>query len=85
VGVARERGITLVCTLHQVEMALAHFPRVLALQDGAVAFDLPTPAVTRDRLEQLYARHPGELYGPAPLAEAGPEVQAPAPVVMHCR
>jgi phosphonate transport system ATP-binding protein len=81
---ARERGVTLVCTLHQVEMALAHFPRILALQDGAVAFDLPTTAVTRERLERLYARHPGELHGPAPVPDlAGPV--APAPVVMHCR
>ena len=35
---ARARGITLVATLHHVEMALAHFPRILGLRDGALAF-----------------------------------------------
>jgi phosphonate transport system ATP-binding protein len=36
-------------------MALAHFPRILGLRDGAVAFDLPTAEVTPALLEQLYA------------------------------
>ena len=52
---ARARGITLVATLHQVDMALAHFPRIVGLRDGAVAFDLPPAEVTPALLEQLYA------------------------------
>lgn len=84
VGLARERGITLVATLHQVDMALAHFPRIVGLRDGAVAFDLPTALVTSERLQQLYAQHEDELHGPA--AElADPPPSAPLPVVMHCR
>jgi phosphonate transport system ATP-binding protein len=43
---ARERGVTLVATLHQVDMALAHFPRIVGLRDGALAFDLPAAQVT---------------------------------------
>jgi len=61
--VARERGITLVATLHQVDMALAHFPRIVGLREGRVAFDLPTALVTRERLERLYAQHEYELLG----------------------
>lgn len=34
----RERGATLVATLHHVEMALAHFPRIVGVRNGAVAF-----------------------------------------------
>ena len=84
VGVARERGITLVATLHQVDMALAHFPRIVGLRDGAVAFDLPTAQVTPELLKQLYAQHEDELHGPAPeLADPAPT--AALPVVMHCR
>ena len=30
---ARERGATLVATLHHVDMALAHFPRIVGLRD----------------------------------------------------
>ena len=82
VGEARARGVTLVATLHQVDVALAHFPRILALHQGTVAFDLPAAAVTRERLQHLYAQHEHELRGDAPSAEAA---APPAPVVMHCR
>ncbi len=81
---ARERGATLVTTLHQVDVALAHFPRIVGLRDGALAFDLPAAQVTRERLAALYAQHEHELTGPAPA----PDDVAPAspqPVVMHCR
>jgi phosphonate transport system ATP-binding protein len=84
VSEARERGVTLVATLHQVDMALAHFPRILALHEGAVAFDLPAAAVSRERLQRLYAQHEHELRGEVPPPE--PDAATPAPaVVMHCR
>lgn len=81
---ARERGVTLVATLHQVDVALAQFPRIVGLRDGALAFDLPAAEVTRERLARLYAQHEHELRGDAP--PAADEVPAPPqPVVMHCR
>lgn len=83
VGEARARGVTLVSTLHQVDMALAHFPRILGLRDGALAFDLPAAQVTPERLARLYAQHEHELLGaPGPVDEPA---AGPAPVVMHCR
>ncbi len=81
---ARARGATLVSTLHQVEVAVASFPRVIGLRDGALAFDLPARDVDRARLERLYAQHEHELRGDAPL----PPPEAPPgspPAVMHCR
>jgi phosphonate transport system ATP-binding protein len=81
---ARERGTTLVATLHQVDMALAHFPRIVGLRDGALAFDLPTAQVTRPLLAQLYAQHEHELLGEAPAPLQEQPVPAP-PAVMHCR
>ena len=83
VGQARERGVTLVATLHHVEMALAHFDRVVALRDGALAFDLPATAVTPEHLARLYEQHEHELTQAAPPS---PEPSsAPLPAVMHCR
>jgi phosphonate transport system ATP-binding protein len=83
VGQARERGVTLVTTLHQVDVALANFPRIVGLRDGALAFDLPAAEVGRERLARLYAQHEDELGAAAPVA---PEpVAAPVPAVMHCR
>lgn len=81
---ARERGATLVCTLHQVPMALQHFPRVIGLQGGQMAFDLPAPEVTPERLRALYAQHLDELEGPTPVSLPEPAVAAP-PVAMQCR
>ena len=84
VSEARARGVTLVATLHQVDMALAHFPRILALHEGAVAFDLPAAEVSRERLQRLYAQHEHELRGEVPAPEFDTATPAPA-VVMHCR
>lgn len=79
---ARARSATLVATLHQVDAALAHFPRILGLRQGRLVFDLPAGQVTRELLARLYAQHEGELTGPAPV----PDLPAPAPpVVMQCR
>jgi len=82
VGLARERAVTLVATLHQVDMALAHFPRVVGLREGRLAFDLPAARVTQALLAELYDQYEHELAGPAPLDPFAP---APAPAVMHCR
>lgn len=51
---ARERGATLAVSLHHVEMALAHFPRIWGLRGGELVFDLPAAAVTPQMLHQLY-------------------------------
>ncbi len=81
---ARERSVTLVTTLHQVDAALANFPRIIGLRDGALAFDLPTAQVTPQRLAKLYEQHEDELRGDVPVAS--PEAaNTPQPVVMHCR
>ena len=81
---ARERGITLVVSLHQVEMALAYFPRIVGLREGRLVFDLPAAEVSRERLQRLYAQHEDELDGGAAPSSADLAV-APPPVILHCR
>jgi phosphonate transport system ATP-binding protein len=83
---ARQRGATLVATLHQVDVALAHFPRIIGLRDGQLVFDLPSAQVSPERLAHLYDQYEHELRGevlPVALPDAAPA--GPAPVVMHCR
>lgn len=46
---------TLLMNLHSVDLALAHFPRVIGLKDGKVSFDLPAAEVTDEHLAALYA------------------------------
>ena len=86
VNLAAERQVTLVATLHQVDMALAHFPRIIGLRDGQLVFDLPSAQVSTERLAHLYDQYEHELRGevlPVTLQDVAPA--GPAPVVMHCR
>jgi phosphonate transport system ATP-binding protein len=80
---ASERGATLVCSLHQVDVALACFPRIVGLRGGELAFDLPAEQVTPERLKQLYGDALHELTQ-TPAVEA-PALAASLPAVMHCR
>lgn len=86
VGVARQRQTTLVASLHQVDIALAHFERIVGLRDGQLEFDLPSNQVTPELLARLYKQHEYELRGeilavPDELAA----LSDAAPVMMQCR
>ena len=89
VKLARERQITMVATLHQVDMALTHFDRIIGLHQGQMVFDLPSAQVTRERLANLYEQQGQEQANEFGLdaSNAEPEQNpvVPAPVVMHCR
>ena len=85
VDVARERGVTLVATLHQVDAALAHFRRVVGLRDGQVAFDLPAAEVGREQLARLYERREDELRAVPVAPQAADPCAAPVPVALQCR
>lgn len=52
---AQTHGVTLVASLHAVELALAHFPRVIGIREGRVVFDCSAAAVTDALLDALYA------------------------------
>ncbi|WJM95535.1 ATP-binding cassette domain-containing protein [Pseudomonas defluvii] len=52
---ASVRGITLVASLHAVDLALAHFARVIGIREGRLVFDKPAAEVTEDLLDALYA------------------------------
>lgn len=83
---ARERNATLVTTLHHVEMALEHFPRIIGIRDGLLAFDLPAEQVSSAHLQALYAEHLHELSNPlATQSEWSTSALVAPPVVMHCR
>ena len=52
---AMTRGVTLVASLHAVDLALHWFPRVIGIRNGEIAFDLPPVKVTDGMLKELYA------------------------------
>jgi phosphonate transport system ATP-binding protein len=53
-GVAE--GRTLIAAMHDVELALAHFPRLVGVRAGRVLFDRPASEVSRAMLAELYAQ-----------------------------
>ncbi len=81
---ASERDATLVTTLHQVDAALAFFPRIIGLRRGKLAFDLPSSQVTQQALEDLYETTSGGLLG-AISAHELPEATGIRITALHCR
>lgn len=57
----QEQGITVITSLHQVQMVRAYFPRAIALQNGAVKFDGQTADLTSERLSRIYGAAAEEL------------------------
>lgn len=53
--VAREEGLTLCFSLHDVELARAFLPRLIGLRAGRVVFDRPSEDVGPEDLAALYA------------------------------
>jgi len=52
---ASKRNATLVCSLHQVDLAREQFPRLIGLRDGRIVFDAPREEVSDAMIAELYA------------------------------
>lgn len=62
--VVTERGLTVVCTLHQLDIALQYGERFIGMKAGQVAIDVRRGQVTKEELETLYH---GQVRVDAPL------------------
>ncbi|SNT23168.1 phosphonate transport system ATP-binding protein [Noviherbaspirillum humi] len=51
---AKARQATLVCSLHQVDLARQHFERIVGLRAGRIVFDAPREAVSDAMIAALY-------------------------------
>jgi len=76
---ASARKATLVCSLHQVELARAHFPRIVGVRAGRIVFDAAREAVTDEMIATLY-RH-ADRGAPA---ETAPEAPATPSLITRC-
>ncbi|GAB3272615.1 phosphonate ABC transporter ATP-binding protein [Sinomonas notoginsengisoli] len=52
--IGRERGLTVVCSLHQIELAASWGDRLIGLQSGRVVLDTPAAAVDREAVMRIY-------------------------------
>jgi phosphonate transport system ATP-binding protein len=58
-ALSREGGLTLVASLHDIELARAHFPRLVGLRGGRIVFDRPTAEIADAEFAALYALEEG--------------------------
>jgi phosphonate transport system ATP-binding protein len=59
---AKARGATLICSLHQVELARACFPRIVGLRDGRIVFDAASHDVSDAMIAALYRNTSSPLH-----------------------
>jgi phosphonate transport system ATP-binding protein len=73
---ARAGHATVLCSLHQIDLAREFGDRVIGMRDGRVVFDGPPDAFTDARIAELYhgARWEDEPETEPPLGVAGPKV-----------
>ncbi|WP_428425285.1 phosphonate ABC transporter ATP-binding protein [Methylibium sp.] len=72
IDAAREAGRTLVCSLHQVEVARRRFPRIVALRDGVVVYDGPAGGLSDEQVRELYGSDSPDAAAPLPASQAAP-------------
>lgn len=74
--IVRERGMTVLCSLHQLELASEYGDRVVGMKAGRIELDTPRANVSRDVMGGLYQ---GVVrVDDAPLAEEPMPVARPA-------
>lgn len=64
---ARERNTTVMCSLHQVDLAREFGDRIVGMRDGRIVFDGTPAEFTDERVEALYH---GATWQDAPVAAA---------------
>jgi phosphonate transport system ATP-binding protein len=69
--IRRSRNVTVLVSLHQVDVALRYCQRVVALRHGKVVYDGPSAELTHEMLQNLYG---------AELSQLLPETRLPAVV-----
>jgi phosphonate transport system ATP-binding protein len=62
--ISRDRGTTVLCSLHDVGLATRVADRVLGLRDGAIAFDGPPDRLGSDDLARIYG---DRVHDPEPV------------------
>ncbi|MDJ0773155.1 MAG: phosphonate ABC transporter ATP-binding protein [Mastigocoleus sp. MO_167.B18] len=59
--ICREDGITIVASLHQVDLAMDFADRIIGINSGEVVFDGVPHELGSDRLEKIYRREDGSI------------------------
>jgi phosphonate transport system ATP-binding protein len=69
-GICRGAGLTLIMSLHQLDLARRFGDRIIGLARGRVVFDGPPAELTSEPLQAIYGAHGPEVSSPAMLGPA---------------
>ena len=59
--VADEEKTTLIMSLHNLELAMEKFPRVVGMRNGSVQFDRSPDQISKEELQELYELEEKEI------------------------
>ena len=59
-NLSKEFGITVVCSLHQVDLALKFSDRIIGLSNGKIVIDTPTDIINKSKIQEMYR---GKMHG----------------------
>lgn len=54
--IAADEGLTVVCSLHQVDLAISWADRIVGLRHGEVVLDTPTTGLSKAEVMEIYGR-----------------------------
>ena len=55
--IAKEFGITIICNLHQIELALKYSDRIIGISDGVIVFNQKTKMVRKSHINKIYGEY----------------------------
>ena len=58
----REEDITILCSLHFLDLVHRYASRVIALKDGRLMFDGPAQDIDRSRFKQIYGEEAEDVH-----------------------
>jgi phosphonate transport system ATP-binding protein len=61
-SIRRKIGLTVICNLHQVDLALKYSDRIIGLSGGRVVLDAPTAEVNEEYIRRIYDGHSNGLF-----------------------
>lgn len=67
--IAQEEGLTVVCSLHQVDLALAWADRLVGLRGGEVVMDTPAHQLGRQQVMDIYRQVAPDIEVDAPVRQ----------------
>jgi len=61
-NIRRQSGLTVICNLHQVELALKYSDRIIGLSGGRVVLDAQTQTLDENYIRKIYDGHSSGLF-----------------------